>query len=162
MPSIHLRTEIKAPIELVFDLARSIDLHEHSMEHTNEKAIAGRTSGLVQQGETVTWQAKHLGITQKLTSKIIAVQPHHYFADEMKSGAFKRFKHEHFFETSSNGCIMRDIFDYDSPLGILGSLVDAIFLKKYMTDLLKRRNQLLKEFAESDRWKNLPGMRENY
>ena len=40
MPTITLTTIIKAPIENVFDLARSIDLHQHSMQHTKEKAVA--------------------------------------------------------------------------------------------------------------------------
>jgi hypothetical protein len=58
MPTINLTTEINAPIEICFDLSRSIDLHKHSMEHTGEEAIAGRTSGLIEDGEFVTWQAK--------------------------------------------------------------------------------------------------------
>jgi hypothetical protein len=61
MPKIELHTEIDAPIERVFDLARSIDLHMLSTSHTNEKAIAGKTSGLIGLGEWVTWRAKHLG-----------------------------------------------------------------------------------------------------
>ena len=57
MPTINLTTEINAPIEICFDLSRSIDLHKHSMEHTGEEAIAGRTSGLIEDGEFVAWQA---------------------------------------------------------------------------------------------------------
>ena len=159
MPSILLHTEIDAPIELVFDLSRSIDLHQNSLEHTNEKAIAGRTSGLVEQGETVTWEAKHFGITQELTSKITDVQPHHFFADEMVKGAFKRFRHEHHFSVLENGkTMMKDIFDYDSPLGILGKLADSLFLEKYMTRLLEHRNLVLKQTAEDGSWKELVGM----
>jgi ligand-binding SRPBCC domain-containing protein len=159
MPVIHLSTTIKAPIELVFDLARSIDLHILSLSHTNEKAIAGRTSGLVLKGETVTWEATHLGITQQLTSHITNVQPHDFFADEMVSGAFKSFKHEHHFDTLSEGkTLMEDIFEYKSPLGILGKAADVLFLKKYMTRLLEHRNQTLKEVAEDGRFKNLPGL----
>ncbi len=46
MPIIHLETHIIAPINRVFGLARNIDLHQYSTKQTNEKAIAGRTSGL--------------------------------------------------------------------------------------------------------------------
>lgn len=69
MPRIYLETRISAPVEIVFDLSRSIDLHKISTEHTKEEAIAGKTSGLIALGETVTWRAKHLGFTQNLTSK---------------------------------------------------------------------------------------------
>ncbi len=159
MPTIVLQTVINAPIEVVFHLARSIELHEQSMAHTNEKAIAGRTSGLVEEGETVTWEAKHLGVTQNLTSYITQVQPHHFFADEMVSGAFKRFRHEHYFKSTPAGdTIMKDVFDYASPLGFLGKIIDQIFLKKYMTRLLEHRNMVLKDVAQNDSWKNLEGM----
>ncbi len=159
MPDLHLETTIKAPIEIVFDLARSIDLHMLSLEHTNEKAIAGRMTGLVEKDETVTWSAKHLGITQELTSHITDVEPHHFFADEMVRGAFHSFRHEHHFETLENGdTFMKDSFSYKSPLGILGKLADKLFLANYMTRLLEQRNLTLKQVAQNGRWKELPGM----
>lgn len=46
MPIIHLWTEIKAKRTLVFDLSRSIDLHQLSTKESNETAIAGMTSGI--------------------------------------------------------------------------------------------------------------------
>jgi ligand-binding SRPBCC domain-containing protein len=163
MPIIHLETVVDAPRELVFDLARSIDLHQQSLSHTDERAVAGRLTGLVEQGETVTWQARHLGFKQLLTSKITQVQPHDFFADEMVSGAFKRFRHEHRFEQLDNShTLMIDVFDYDSPLGFIGKLVDRIFLKSYMKRLLTHRNHALKNTAENGRWQQLPGMRDNY
>ncbi|HMC84248.1 MAG TPA: hypothetical protein VKI61_01925, partial [Chitinophagaceae bacterium] len=61
MPTIHLTTFIAAPVERVFDLSRSIDVHKKSLAHTNEQAVAGTVTGLIQQDETVTWKAKHLG-----------------------------------------------------------------------------------------------------
>jgi len=150
MPTIELQTEIKAPIETVFDLSRSIDLHKISTEHTNETVIAGKASGLIGLNESVTWRAKHFGIYQYLTSKITEFDRPHYFADEMVSGAFKRFKHEHHFLDLNGGTLMTDRFDYQSPLGVLGRLADKIFLEKYMIDLLTKRNKILKEFAESN------------
>jgi hypothetical protein len=50
---------------------------------------------------------------------------------------------------------MTDFFDYKSPFGIFGKLADKLFLEKYMTELLIKRNQTVKEFAESGKWKEL-------
>lgn len=44
-------------MELVFDLSLDIDVHRVSMSATNERAIAGVTSGMVHLGETVAWRA---------------------------------------------------------------------------------------------------------
>lgn len=76
----------------MFNLSRSIDLRKISTEHTQEKAIASKTSGLIGLNETVTWRAKYLGIYQTLTTKITEYDFPEYFADEMITGAFKRFK----------------------------------------------------------------------
>ena len=149
MPIIKLQTEIKADRELVFDLSRSIDLHKISTEHTNETAISGKTSGLIGLTETVTWRAKHFGIYQTLTTEITAFDRPNSFTDEMLKGAFKSFKHEHIFETLNNGTLMIDLFDYKSPLGLLGIAADFLFLKKYMTNLLVKRNETIKSFAEN-------------
>ena len=155
MPKIVLETIIKAPQKLVFDLSRSIDLHIISTDKTNEKAIAGRTEGLIELGETVTWRAKHLGVYQNFTSKVIGCKEPEYFADIMLKGAFKSFKHEHFFSYENNETILTDIMEYVSPLGIIGKLVDFLFLENYMKGFLVLRNNTIKEFAESDKWKKI-------
>ena len=98
MELIELQTIINADIKICFDLARNIDFHQQSLVHSKEKAVAGKTSGLIELGESVTWQATHFGIKQQLTSKITQFNSPHYFVDEMVSGAFTSFKHEHIFE----------------------------------------------------------------
>ena len=158
MPRLYLQTFIQASPGLVFDLSRSIDLHQTSTSHTHERAIAGCTSGLIELGQTVTWRAKHFGIYQTLTSVISELQYPHFFVDEQVRGAFARSHHEHRFLPQPNGGTLADeVFDYTSPLGLLGRLADALFLQRYMTSLLHRRNQVIKHYAETDLWKQLPG-----
>ncbi len=153
MPIIKLETEINAPIERVFDLARSIDLHKATMTKYKEKVVAGVTAGLINSGETVTWEATHFGVKLKLTSKITAFERPRHFCDSMVEGVFKRFDHDHFFEESRAQTLVRDVFDYDSPLGILGWIADALFVEKHLREMLEKRNQIIKSFAESDDWR---------
>ncbi|WP_237390654.1 SRPBCC family protein [Fulvivirga sediminis] len=124
-----------------------------STSHTKEFAIDGVTSGLIGLHESVTWKAKHFGVWQKLTSRITEFQYPDYFVDEMEKGIFKSFRHEHHFRKNEDGLTeMVDNFVYSSPLGILGVVADNLFLKKYMSDLLCRRNHMIKEVAESNQW----------
>jgi hypothetical protein len=44
---------------------------------------------------------------------------------------------------------MKDVFDFESPLGVLGKLANVLFLKSYMTKLLVERNRVIKEVAEN-------------
>ncbi|MQP29928.1 cell division protein [Sphingobacterium faecium] len=155
MPKIEMITIINAPIALCFDLARSIDLHTISTSKTNEKAIGGRTQGLIELNEYVTWQATHFGIRQILTSKITAFERPHYFVDEQISGVFKSLHHEHVFEQDGEKVIMKDIFTFQSPMGIFGRLFNKLILTAYLHNFLITRNNMIKEFAETDKWKRL-------
>lgn len=157
MPLIELQTEIKAPISVCFELSRSVDLHIVSTTKTGEKAIAGRTTGLMTLNETVTWRAKHLYIRQTLSSRITEFNYPTSFVDEMVKGAFKSFRHEHTFEDKGTHTIMRDKFEYTSPLGSLGRFADTLFLKSYMNSLLLERNKVIKDYAESGKWKTFLG-----
>lgn len=152
MPLIELETAIAAPQDRVFDLARSIDAHLASAHGTNEQAIAGRTTGLIELGETVTWRARHLGITQHLTVRITSMDRPHSFADEMIQGAFASMRHIHRFRPHTSGTIMRDEFYFTAPLGILGRIVEHAFLTRYMHAFLENRALTLKSLAESGEW----------
>lgn len=71
----------------------------------------------------------------------------------MLRGAFKRMAHDHYFESIGQETLMRDVFDFESPLGIFGRIADQLFLKRYMQSFLLDRNQVLKAIAESDEWR---------
>ncbi len=145
----RLETVIHAPIERVYNLARDIDLHARSMAHTNERAVAGRTSGPIGLGETVTWKARHFGVTWSLTSVITVADSPVRFVDEQMRGPFASFRHEHRFEAVPDGTRMVDDWQHVSPLGVLGRLADRIVLERHMKGLLEIRNRALKREAEA-------------
>ncbi|HYY56831.1 MAG TPA: SRPBCC family protein [Pyrinomonadaceae bacterium] len=149
MPRIHLETFIRAPLELCFDLSRSVDVHMASTDHTGERAIGGVTSGMMNLGDEVTWEARHFGVRQRLTSRITAMERPRMFVDEMQRGAFKSWHHTHLFEPREDGTLMIDDALYSSPLGPLGRVIDRLFLEKYMTRLLLVRNAHIKKVAEA-------------
>ncbi len=153
MAVIELETFIKAPRERVFDLSRSIDAHQDTARHTGERAVAGLTQGLIGLDQEVTWEARHLGVRQRLSVKIVRYARPHHFQDVMLRGAFREMKHDHYFEARDGGTILRDRFEFRSPLGPLGRLFDRFFLAGYMRRFLEQRNALLKRAAESDDWK---------
>lgn len=148
--TIDLVTDIDAPLEVVFDLARDLDLHARSMRHTRERAVGGRTSGRIDVGETVKWRARHFGIWFTLTWLITVVDRPTTFADEQADGPFAWFRHEHRFESrSEGGTRMTDRWEHRSPFGPLGWLADRFVLGRYMRALLETRNRAIKAEAES-------------
>lgn len=149
MPTIHVETHIAAPIERCFDLSLSVDLHQASVSGTHERAVAGVMSGVMGLGDTVTWEAVHFGVKQHLTTRITAYERPYGFTDEMVRGAFQSMTHRHAFTREGAGTLMRDIFTFEAPLGILGRVAERLILTRYMRTLLVNRNNFLKRTAEA-------------
>ncbi len=153
MVTLEVLTPINAPPERCFRLALSVDLHTISTRQTGESIVAGVRSGELQLGDSVTFRARHFGFWQTLTSKVTEYEAPCYFCDEMQRGAFKRMRHEHHFEVLDSGStLMRDVFEFASPLGWLGRAVDALVLKRYLRRFLAERGRVVKEYAETDAW----------
>jgi len=115
--------------------------------------VAGVTSGLIGMDDEVTWEARHFGVRQRLTVRVTAFDRPKHFQDIMISGAFKRMVHDHEFAEHPTGTLMRDRFEFTSPLGILGKIADWLFLTSYMRRFIARRNEVLKRLAESAEWR---------
>jgi ligand-binding SRPBCC domain-containing protein len=150
MPTFRLETVIAASVVDCFELSLSVDAHTASMGSSGEQAIAGVTTGALQLHDTVTWRARHFGAEFQLTSAITAYQRPTRFVDEQRHGPFRRWCHEHrFSETGSGSTLMVDVVRFRSPLGPLGTVADAVVLRRYLRQLLTKRNAWLKRTLES-------------
>ncbi len=148
MISFRLETRIDAPIDLVFELARDVGFHARSMTSSQERAVAGRMTGAIELGETVTWRARHFGYWWTLQSRITTMNPPTEFSDEQVRGPFAWFRHAHRFEAMDRGTLMIDDWRHASPFGPLGWVADRLVLGRYMRRLLGTRNAALKLEAE--------------
>jgi hypothetical protein len=148
-------TLIAAPIERVFDLSRSVEVHLLANVHGNEQALAigGVTTGLIDLGQQVTWRAKHFGFWHSLTSETTAMEVPTYFQVTMVTGIFRSMQADHRLRTLPSGVTeLKDIFSIAAPLPILGPIAEGLFLRRYMVALNRERNAVIKQLAESDDW----------
>jgi ligand-binding SRPBCC domain-containing protein len=145
VPQIVLTTRVAASARECFDLSLSVDAHVASMSRSGERVDAGIESGVMGLGDSVTWRARHAGLPFTMTSQITEYDAPHRFVDEQVTGPFRRWWHEHTFEETEGATTMTDTVEFASPLGPLGTLVDAMVLTRYMTRLLTVRNLWLLE-----------------
>lgn len=143
-------TELDAPPERAFALSLDIGAHERSMAATDERAVAGTTTGTIGLGESVTWRARHFGIVWRMTSRITALEAPHRFVDEQVRGPFARFHHVHRFEPSARGTRMVDEIEFRAPLGPLGVLAERVALARYLPRLITERNASLAAELRAD------------
>lgn len=148
MPHLELRTIVAASAERCFDVSVDVELHTRSTG-AREEIVGGVRSGLIGPGEEITWKAWHFGIPFRMTSRIAAYDRPRMFVDQQVRGPFGRWRHEHRFDEADGRTVMRDVVDFASPLGPLGALVDRLVLRRYMTKVLRTRNAVLREAAES-------------
>jgi hypothetical protein len=148
-------TFIDGPIDRVFDLSRSVEVHLLANVHGNEQALAvgGVTTGLVDLGQQVSWRAKHFGFWHNLTSETTALEAPTYFQVTMVKGIFRFMQADHRLRSlPSGGTELKDIFAIAAPLPILGPIAEGLFLRRYMMALNRERNAVIKQLAESDDW----------
>ncbi len=134
-----ITTRTQHPAEELFDLSLSIDAHLASMAGSDEQAVAGTTSGLIDLGETVTWRARHFGVWFTMTAKVVELDRPRRFVDRQVSGPFRSFVHEHDFLEDGGSTVMTDTFTIASP--VLGRLTEPLLLVPYLRRLITQRNQ---------------------
>ncbi len=149
MPVINLVTEIHAPIERCFDLCRDLETHTRTVADTKERLVGDKKEGLAELGDVLVFEAVHFGVRQRLSSEITELARPTLFADVALSGAFHSLTHRHEFTAAPGGTLMRDRLEWTSPLGVLGRLADALFLKHHMLRFLVTRNRNLKAIIEA-------------
>jgi hypothetical protein len=144
LPTITIETRIAAPRERVFDLSRDVDAHAESSAFTGERIVEpGRMSGLLELGDLLTFEGRHLGIRQRVTVRITEMDPPRRYVDVGVRGALRELHHVHEFwedgaphpafghplpaggERGFVGTVMRDVITWRSPFGILGRAADA-------------------------------------
>jgi hypothetical protein len=145
MIRIEVATVFDLPADRVFDAERDISLHARTQAHRGERPVDGVTSGLIEEGQEVEWEAVHFGIRQRLRVRIAAMARPHSFRTEMVRGAFKSMRHDHLFQARGRGCCEKiDVLEIAAPWGPLGWLAERIFLGAYMRRFLRKKNADLK------------------
>ncbi len=145
---LRIVSDIAASPEVCFDLSRSIDLHLESMAASRERAVAGITSGLIEVGEHVTWEARHFGRRWRVTTHITEFDRPRRFVDEMLEGPFALFRHEHEFESHGEGTRMTDVIEFRTRCGPVSPLADVV-AGTYLRRLLHIRNAVIRRKAEA-------------
>jgi ligand-binding SRPBCC domain-containing protein len=152
MSEIKLTTFIAAPVERVFDLSRSVSLVKQALL-TNDILVSGeKTTGLLEEGESVTLQSKLLFKNRVWKLQLTKIVKPEMYIEEQVDGFFKNFKHEHYFKSCENGSFLIDQITYEEK-GIAGQLADKIIFRNYLMKILDIKNTSIKQAAESNRWK---------
>lgn len=146
MPSFTLERRIPAPPDDVFDVSLDVGLHLMSQRSHGERVASGRTSGRLEEGEQITWSARHFGLRFRMTSLVLDVERPRRFRDRQVRGPFASFLHTHEFEPLDGGTLMRDTIDFRSPFGPIGRMVDLSVMRRHLIRVITERNDAISEY----------------
>jgi ligand-binding SRPBCC domain-containing protein len=80
-----------------------------------------------------------LGIKMTWVTEITHVENHRYFVDEQRMGPYTMWHHQHKIEAIEGGVLMTDIVSYQPPLGFLGAIANALFIKGKLKEIFDFR-----------------------
>lgn len=143
MATFVLERIIPAPPETVFDLSLDVGLHLESQSSRGERAVGGRTTGMLGEGDQVTWSARHFGIRFRMSSIVFDLDRPRRFHDRQIKGPFGAFLHTHEFTAVGAGTLMRDTIEFRSPFGPLGRWVDALVMRRHLIAVITERNDAI-------------------
>lgn len=86
-----------------------------------------------------------MNIPLRWVTEIKTVKDHAFFVDEQRVGPYKMWHHEHHFTQVEGGVEMKDIVSYELPLGILGRIMHAIFIKNKVKQIFDFRYHKVEE-----------------
>ena len=100
-------------------------------------------------GQVITYKVKPLlGIPMFWMTEITHVVDRKFFVDEQRFGPYALWHHQHHFEEVEGGVMMTDIVHYKAPLGFLGDLAVALFIKRQLKTIFEfRRRKVVELFG---------------
>ena len=153
--SLYSKQNVPASIEEVWRFfSNANNLMRLTPPHLNLKATNEIYGDEVYAGQVMTYKVKPLfGIAVSWMTEITHVQLLKYFVDEQRKGPYKLWHHQHHFKAIEGGTEMIDIVHYRLPLGLLGSMVNELTVKKELRKIFSYRYDKITElFGE---WKGL-------
>jgi len=97
-------------------------------------------------GQIIEYTVKPvLGIPMYWMTEITQVRDMEFFIDEQRVGPYAMWHHQHFFKAIEGGVEMEDIIHYRLPLGPLGSIAHALFVKRQLEGIFTYRFKTLED-----------------
>jgi ligand-binding SRPBCC domain-containing protein len=100
-------------------------------------------------GQIIRYTVKPiLGIKINWVTEITHVRGKEYFVDEQRFGPYTFWHHKHFIKEIEGGVIMEDVIHYKPPFGLIGVLLNFLFINSKLNSIFKHRElELIKTFG---------------
>jgi ligand-binding SRPBCC domain-containing protein len=102
------------------------------------------------QGTRIDYRLRLHGVPLRWVSRIEEWHPGRGFVDRQLRGPYHLWHHRHEFEPHDGGTLARDIVHYSLPLGPLGALAHAAFVRRDLDAVFEYRRRQIDHLASAE------------
>ncbi len=114
-----------------------------------EKVEVSEGGDSIRVGSRVVLKTKLGPVMLRWVAEHVEYDPPHLFADRQVSGPFARWHHRHeFLDDGRGGTILRDVVDYEPPLGAIGRLLGGAYIKSKLRKMFDYRHGVTRRIVE--------------
>ena len=96
--------------------------------------------GKMYPGMIITYKVSPMfNIKMNWMTEITHIKDLEYFVDEQRIGPYSMWHHQHKIEPIDGGVLMTDIITYQPPMGFLGAIANALFIKRQLQEIFDYR-----------------------
>ncbi len=124
-----------------------VNLKKITPEYMGFKITSEFGDGKMYPGQIISYVVTPvLGIPMSWTTEITHVLDKKYFVDEQRFGPYSFWHHQHWFREVEGGVEMTDIVNYGLPLGFLGRMANALFVKSKLQEIFDYREKVVLKY----------------
>lgn len=94
-------------------------------------------------GARIEYALSLFGVPLRWRTRITDWTPGVRFVDEQESGPYAVWRHTHAFEADGDATIVRDVVEYVEPLGPLGRVAHALFVRRALERIFDFRRDAI-------------------
>jgi ligand-binding SRPBCC domain-containing protein len=147
MGNYTIKSRQKLPISLkaAWDFFSSPqNLNEITPPSMGFETLSCSDSDKIYAGQIITYYVRPFaGIPLYWMTEITHVQEGIYFVDEQRFGPYALWHHQHHFREIKGGVEITDLVHYKLPLGLLGNIAHALFVKRQLKGIFDFREKVL-------------------
>jgi ligand-binding SRPBCC domain-containing protein len=145
---LETMAEIAQPRERLFEFFSDAFQLEAITPHWVHFHVVTPAPIRIEAGTIIDYKLRIHGFPMRWQSKITTWEPPYRFVDEQIRGPYRRWHHEHVFEESTHGTLIRDIVHYSVPGG---RLINRLFVQPDLRKIFAYRSSKLQGlFGQED------------
>ncbi len=144
---IHETQKIPANIGEIWDFISSpANLKAITPEYMGFDITSKLLTDRMYPGMIITYRISPVpGIKMNWVTEITHVKEGEYFVDEQRIGPYALWHHEHKIEVIGGGVLMTDIVTYKPPFGLIGTIANALFIRKQLRIIFDYRREAMEK-----------------